>query len=94
MPMPHTLQLLRAGMNERAPEWPTVREGLQQRGLALMSEGALVRVPKGFESALIWLDGHRGRMSAHGCTVSVRPSRTTALTRQACPTCWHCDDRN
>jgi uncharacterized protein (TIGR02453 family) len=51
MPRPDTLQLLRGGMSWRAKEWLAVREGLRKRGLHLMTEGALVRVPKGFESA-------------------------------------------
>lgn len=50
MPMPEQLRLLRAGMSWHHEEWLAVRKGLSRRGLNLMTEGALVRVPKGFES--------------------------------------------
>jgi uncharacterized protein (TIGR02453 family) len=51
MPMPDKLQSLRAGMCWHSEEWLAVRKGLSRRGLSLMTEGALVRLPKGFESA-------------------------------------------
>lgn len=51
MPMPQQLHLLRAGMCWHADEWLAVRKGLARRGLDLITEGALVRLPKGFESA-------------------------------------------
>lgn len=51
MPMPEHLHLLRAGMAWDAPGWLAVRKGLDRQGLVLMTEGALVRLPKGFESA-------------------------------------------
>jgi uncharacterized protein (TIGR02453 family) len=51
MPMPEDLQNLRKGMVRDTKGWLSVRNGLTQQGLSLMTEGALVRVPKGFESA-------------------------------------------
>ena len=51
MPMPEHLKLLRTGMANEPEAWLSVRKGLNKKGLALMTEGALVRVPKGFESA-------------------------------------------
>ena len=51
MPMPDQLKQLRVGMCRRPEEWQTVRKGLSRRKLSLMTEGALVRLPKGFESA-------------------------------------------
>ena len=51
MPMPNDLKLLRVGMVQDPEGWLSVRKGLKKQGLALMTEGALVRLPKGFESA-------------------------------------------
>ena len=51
MPMPEDLHRLRAGMAWDSQGWLAVRKGLDKQGLALMTEGALVRMPKGFESA-------------------------------------------
>lgn len=51
MPMPEDLHRLRAGMAWDSQGWMSVRKGLDKQGLTLMTEGALVRVPKGFESA-------------------------------------------
>ena len=50
MPMPDDLRLLRKGMAQDAQGWLSVRKGLTRQGLTLMTEGALVRVPTGFES--------------------------------------------
>jgi len=51
MPMPDDLRLLRKGMVQDAQGWLSVRTGLSRQGLSLMTEGALARVPRGFESA-------------------------------------------
>ncbi|MBA4216242.1 MAG: DUF2461 domain-containing protein [Roseateles sp.] len=51
MPMPEDLHRLRAGMAWDPEAWAAIRHGLEKRGLTLMSEGALARVPRGFESA-------------------------------------------
>jgi uncharacterized protein (TIGR02453 family) len=51
LPMPEQRQLMRHGMRTRQQEWLALRQGLSRRGLSLMTEEALVRVPKGFESA-------------------------------------------
>jgi uncharacterized protein (TIGR02453 family) len=51
MPMPDDLHRLRQGMAQDPQGWLSVREGLAQHGLTLMTDGALVRIPKGFESA-------------------------------------------
>jgi uncharacterized protein (TIGR02453 family) len=50
-PRPEDLHRLRAGMSWDSQGWAAVRKGLNKRGLSLMTDGALVRVPKGFESA-------------------------------------------
>jgi uncharacterized protein (TIGR02453 family) len=51
MPMPQDLYRLRAGMAWDPQGWLSVRKRLNRQGLSLMTEGALVRVPKGFESS-------------------------------------------
>jgi uncharacterized protein (TIGR02453 family) len=51
MPMPKDLHRLRAGMAWDSQGWSAVRKGLDKQGLTLMTQGALVRVPKGFESS-------------------------------------------
>jgi uncharacterized protein (TIGR02453 family) len=51
MPMPEDLKRLRNGMARDPQGWLSVRNGLGKKGLTLMTEGSLVRVPKGFESA-------------------------------------------
>jgi uncharacterized protein (TIGR02453 family) len=51
MPMPGDLQRLRAGMARDPEGWLAVRQGLAARGLVPMTEGALKRVPKGFDQA-------------------------------------------
>lgn len=51
MPMPDELKLLRMGMAQDPEGWLSVRKGLKKQGLELMTAAALVRVPKGFESA-------------------------------------------
>jgi uncharacterized protein (TIGR02453 family) len=51
MPMPEELLRLRKGMAADAKGWLSVRNGLDKQGLTPMTERALVRIPKGFESA-------------------------------------------
>lgn len=51
MPMPKDLHRLRAGMAWDSQGWSAVRKSLDRQGLTLMTDGALVRVPKGFESS-------------------------------------------
>jgi uncharacterized protein (TIGR02453 family) len=50
-PEPAVLHLLRSGMVERRAEWRQVEKSLARHGLALSTEGALVRPPKGFDGA-------------------------------------------
>ena len=51
MPMPKDLHRLRTGMAWDSEGWSRVRKSLHKQGLTLMTEGSLVRVPKGFESS-------------------------------------------
>ena len=51
MPMPKDLHRLRASMAWDSQGWSAVRKSLDRQGLTLMTDGALVRVPKGFESS-------------------------------------------
>lgn len=51
-PMPEDLHRLRAGMAWDPQGWASVRKGLDKLGLKLMTDGALVRVPRGFESTV------------------------------------------
>jgi uncharacterized protein (TIGR02453 family) len=46
MPMPEDLRLLRKGIARDPKEWLSVKKGLVKKGLTLMTDGALVRVPK------------------------------------------------
>jgi uncharacterized protein (TIGR02453 family) len=57
MPTPEELHRLRAGMAWDAEGWSKVRQGLDQQSLTLLTDGALVRLPKGFESAPSALHG-------------------------------------
>lgn len=51
MPMPADLQRLRAGMVRDPQGWLAIRKSLKKQGLTLTTQGALVRLPKGFESS-------------------------------------------
>ena len=51
MPVPEDLQRLRRGMVQDTKGWLSMRQRLDKQGLSFMTEGALVRVPKGFEDA-------------------------------------------
>jgi uncharacterized protein (TIGR02453 family) len=50
MPPPEDLRLMRASMAWDPQGWAAVRKGLAAQGLSLMTDGALVRVPRGFET--------------------------------------------
>ena len=50
-PMPDDLQRLRAGMANDPEGWLAVRRGLAAQRLVPMTEGALKRLPKGYEDA-------------------------------------------
>lgn len=79
-PMPEDLHRLRQGMALDPQGWLAVRKGLSQRGLALMTEGALVRVPKGFESTPEAIrDDLRLKSWAVSQTIPLRTARSPEL---------------
>ena len=51
MPMPEQLKQLRDGMCRHPEAWQAVHKDLDRRKLSLLTEGTLMRVPKGYESA-------------------------------------------
>ena len=51
LPPPDDLRLLRAAIAGDPEDWAEVRAGLTRKGLTLITEGALQRLPKGFERA-------------------------------------------
>jgi uncharacterized protein (TIGR02453 family) len=51
MPLPDDLQRLRKGMVRDPQGWLSIGKKLSKKGLSLMNEGSLKRLPKGYESA-------------------------------------------
>lgn len=93
MPMPEHLHSLRAGMAWDAAGWLSVRKGLARGGLALMTEGALVRVPKGFESAPATVhDDLRLKSWAVSQSIPVRTARSPELVEAIAGLALSCAD--
>jgi uncharacterized protein (TIGR02453 family) len=93
MPMPEDLHRLRAGMAWEPQGWLSVRQGLSQQGLALMTDGALVRVPKGFESAAAVLhDDLRLKSWAVSRTFPLRVARSSDLVNAVAELALACAD--
>jgi uncharacterized protein (TIGR02453 family) len=93
MPMPEDLHRLRAGMAGDPQGWAAVRLGLDKRGLTLMTEGALVRAPKGFESAPAVLhDDLRLKSWAVSRSLPVRVARSPELVEAIAGLALSCAD--
>jgi uncharacterized protein (TIGR02453 family) len=93
MPMPEDLHLLRAGMAWDPRGWAAVRKGLDKQGLTLTTEGALVRVPKGFESAPALLhDDLRLKSWAVSRTIPLRTARGPDLVELIAGLALSCAD--
>ena len=80
MPLPEDLHRLRAGMAWDPQGWAAVRKGMDKQNLTLMTEGALVRVPKGFESTPAVLhDDLKLKSWAVSRTIPLRTARSPDL---------------
>ena len=92
-PMPDDLKLLRMGMARDPQGWLSVRQALIDQGLTLMTEDALVRVPKGFESAPTAIhDDLRLKSWAVSRSIPLRVARSPDLTEAVAGLALSCAD--
>lgn len=93
MPMPEDLKLLRKGMARDPKGWLSVRKGFGKKGLTLMTDGALMRVPKGFEPAPLEVhDDLRLKSWAISQTIPVRVARSAAVVEVIAELALSCAD--
>ena len=93
MPTPDDLALLRAGMARDVEGWLSLRRGLEQQGLTLITAGALKRVPKGFEAAPALIhDDLRLKSWAVSRPVALRIARSAELVEAIAGLALSCAD--
>lgn len=93
MPIPQDLRRLRAGIAWDSQGWSSVRKRLDKQGLTLMTEGALVRIPRGFESsAAVLHDDLRLKSWAVSRSFPLRVARSPELAEAIAGLALSCAD--